>query len=270
MFRYSPALAGFTLLASLSASAAFAQGQVATARGQVPLAGGTGISAGSPTGSGASNGVAYAGLGLAYLNPDPSVSKDYDGSMVLGAGFFDPRQAFGALDLSMAIISLTDEFADSGSFNAVWHRVLPEDWGSIAIGVENFGTWGTAKDLNTETTTYVAVTKTFLPTQVGVDQFSRITLTVGGGDGRLRTVDSLGRTEGAEIAPFAALAFKPSARTALVLDANSSLLSAAFSFVPFRSLPITASLGATDVLNRVETGAGPVVTFGIGIGFPLF
>lgn len=252
------------LVVNATAGAQVAMAQATTAQVLPRLASAPSISAGSPVGLAAAFGYAYAGGGISYLNS--TSSQDYDGSAVLGAGFANPYRGFGAVDVGVNIISLRNDFADSGSFNATWHRAFPG--GSLAVGAENLGAWGDADE--TPVAAYTAASFFLGPEVIGEsDRHKPFTLTLGAGTGRLRRVTESGRRQ-SEVAPFGAVAWRFHPRASIIFDRNSSFWNLGLSWVPFRQLPVTATLVASDVGQHLDRQEGAAVTLVVGAALPVF
>ena len=102
------------------------------------------------SGFGASTGQMF--LGVSYTDRDEQTDgSDDDGSIVMGFGFGNPSDTFGA-ELSIGITSVSTsiwgdgKFADEGNLNLKLHREisLPDPFGhsSVAFGVSNLAGWG--------------------------------------------------------------------------------------------------------------------------------
>lgn len=243
--------AGVLSCLGLMSSAAFAVGptvdQFTPSEGQrtatfaetssSPAAGGSSTPAvafGSPIGFGLNFGQLAAGIGGQTLpNTAPN---DFDGSMGLAAGLGNSITSIG-LEVTANIISLRDNFAEDGSFNAKLHRMLNPTT-SIAVGAESFGGWGAAR--NARVSSFAAIT-----TVINGENGLPIVLNLGGGTNRFR---SGYETNGVGV--FASVAIVPTDRISFIADFTGVDTNIAVSMVPVRQFPVTLTLGVVNLAER--------------------
>lgn len=210
------------------------------------------ISFGSPIGFGAGYTEFIAGIGGQTL---PEGSQDsVDGSMSVGVGIGDPTKWVG-LEVSSTIISLQDDFGADGNFNFKLHHAIPSYRMSVAVGVENTGRWGDAKQ--TESAKYAVVSKVFDASPVGSNVPMSLAVTAGAGDGRFSKPGE------DTINPFGAVALSLFRRVSVIADWTGRDLNAGISFLPLARLPVVVSLGAINLTERY----GASVEFAGGIGY---
>lgn len=197
-----------------------------------------GVVFGSPVAFGARSGDWFAGLNgsTSDTRNDFIGDIDVDGSGVVGMGFGNPDENIG-VELGLNIISLTDEFADSGALAAKLHRNIG-DRGAIAIGTENSLAWGEAEDVADAvgTTEFISYSHYFNAGGKG------LMLTVGAGDGRLGSKD-----DPEDVAMFAALGYAFTSQLSAILDYSGETTNVGLSFVPWTDTPFTVLIGATDL-----------------------
>lgn len=209
-----------------------------------------GIAFGSTTGFGAGWGQLYAGVGGETL---PSGSdKPVDGSALFGLGLGDSRRAI-ALDMSMNVISLQNNFGDSGNWNFKLHRALPGR-SSLAVGVEDTGAWGDAQQRGSST--YVAYSKVFDLEPETPKRPLNVAVTLGTGNERFADPDKGGW------GAFGAVALAWHRQSTIIADWNGRDLNAAVSLVPMYRVPLIVTLGAINLTERYEKAE-----FSGGIGY---
>lgn len=106
----------------------------------------------APTAFGLDGNTVFVGLS----GSDSSV-MDVDGSLSVGFGLGDASKLSG-VEVSINIISLTDEFGEDGSVGFKWHaKVAPQT--RVAVGFTNALQWGAAND--TDNTLFAVLSKEF-------------------------------------------------------------------------------------------------------------
>lgn len=209
-----------------------------------------GVSFGSPVAFGAGWGTAGVGIGGSTQEQRPgSKAKDYDGSAGVVFGIGNPVKSIG-LETTINVISLRSSFGDSGSANLKLHTALPGGM-AFAVGVENVGRWGDAKA--TSSSVFAVGTKVLNASKMPV------VLNVGVGDNRFNDGDS----DGAGV--FGSVAVLPTSYLSLIADYTGTALNAGVSVAPFRLIPLTVTLGATNVTGRNNTD--PQFSGGLGYSF---
>lgn len=213
---------------------------------------GPGASFGSPMGFGASLGDVYVGIGGAETTT-PAASEDVDGSMVVGFGLGDAKNSIGA-DINVGIISLTDSFGDDLNINFKLHTQLAGGWG-LAAGVENLGRKGLAENL--PSSHYMVVTKaTALRPSMPSSPLTLVT-NIGIGDNRF---DDFG---GDGMNVFGSVGLNFTRRIGGIIDWTGRQLNVGASFVPFQAVPLSLTVGATNVTEE----GGNDMAFGGSLGF---
>lgn len=223
-----------------------------------------GVAFGSPVGFGARRGDYFFGLNAATSAQDPdapSSDNDFigdlalDGSLTAGIGMGDPQQSVG-VEVAVNVTSLTDHFADSGAVAVKLHRSIGS-LGSLSIGTENDLAWGDMKHAvdRTSSTKFISYSHYF---QLG-DQWNSggLMFTFGAGDGRLGQVD-----DPEDVAPFVSVGYAFNRRASVIIDYAGESTNVAVSVVPWRTVPISAVLGLTDVSEQRADSE-----FAIGVGY---
>ena len=209
-----------------------------------------GVTASSPIGFGPSAGSYFAGVGY---QSSTRYGGDADGSLSVGAGFFDAK----TLGLEVVLTSAStvrSGFGDRmyGSLKA--HRVTAGGLG-VGFGIEGMSLTGEAAS---DPSFYAAVTKV---QRIGSGaRFNQVTWNGGIGTTRFapENVD-----DQSGVGVFFSAALRASATTSLIADYTGQDLNLGLSFAPFRTLPITISPALVDVLGTA--GDGMRMTLGIGL-----
>ncbi|MDF1781845.1 MAG: hypothetical protein P1U67_11150 [Alcanivoracaceae bacterium] len=221
-------------------------------RSALPPAASPGISMGSPVGFGASWGSAGIGIGGATAE---RLSQDVDGSAGVVFGLGDATKTVG-LETSLNIISLTNnapgsDVGEDGNFGLKLHKTLKPDL-AVSIGAENVMPWGAAD--NVDSSYYVAVTKFLV---LGGDNPSSLALNFGVGEGRF---DYDGNDD---VGAFGSIAWIPSEKYSLIADWTGRDLNAGVSLAPLHDVPVTITLGAINLGERL----GQDTEFSGGVGY---
>ncbi len=219
-----------------------------------------GSSLGSPSAYGAAWGNTFAGISYAS---QPSNASKADGSSVFGMGFGDPVKNLG-LEVDVAIISLTNTFADAGAIGFKAHKVLPSAGNlGLAVGWSNALKWGDAQDA--EDTIYGVATKSF---RLRPQQQNQLPLTVslGVGTGGFR---SKGAIKAGENAPnvFASAGLQVIPEMSLISNWTGNQLNLGVSAAPFKRLPVIFSMGASDVTSNTDGGTRFLFNVGYSYNF---
>ena len=222
-------------------------------RSALPPAASPGISMGSPVGFGASWGNAGIGIGGATAE---RLSPDVDGSAGVVFGLGDATKTVG-LETTLNIISLTDNapgsgVGEDGNFGVKLHKTLKPDL-AVSVGAENVLPWGAADDI--DSSYYVAVTK-FLVLG-GDNPSSALALNVGVGEGRF---DYDGNDD---VGAFGSIAWIPSEKYSLIADWTGRDWNAGVSLAPLHDVPLTITLGAINLSERL----GQDIEFSGGVGY---
>ena len=208
---------------------------------------------GSPVGFGASWGEAGIGIGGATAE---QASHDVDGSAGIVFGLGDAKKAVG-LETSINIISLTDNapgsnVGEDGNLNVKLHKTLKSDF-AVSIGAENVAPWGAADDI--DSSYFVAATKIFM---LGGDTpTSVLAVNLGVGEGRF---DYDGNDD---VGAFGSIAWMPSQKYSLIADWTGRDWNAGVSLAPLHDYPLTITLGAINLGERL----GQDTEFSGGVGY---
>lgn len=186
-----------------------------------------------------------------------------DGSISFGAGFGDPVETVG-FEVGIGIISLTDDFGDSGAIGFKLHKVFPEaDDLAVAVGWTNSLTWGDANDA--KETLYGVVTKAF-DLQPGNKNPLPLTVTAGIGTGAFRSQGAFNAgTNDPNV--FGSLGLRIDPQFSLISTWTGSQLNLGISTVPLLDIPFTLTLGAADITNNRGSGVRFLMTGGFGFKF---
>jgi hypothetical protein len=221
-----------------------------------------GMTFGTPTAFGAGWRQAFIGIsGIAYLDNDVNDS-DIDGSMSFGTGFGDAAETVG-FEMSVAIISLTDDFADSGSVGAKFHKIVPNTNGlGVALGWSNALNWGDAEDA--EDTVYAVVSKKFVLRPEAKRQYP-LSISLGVGTGTFRTVDDI-VDDSNDLNLFGSVGIQVLPKLSLASSWTGSQLNVGIGLAPFK-FPLSATMGFNDVTEEKDLGAAFTMNVGYSFSF---
>jgi hypothetical protein len=225
-----------------------------------------GVTAGSPSAYGSGWGSVYGGFSLADRT---QTSSSMDGSMVVGMGFGDPHETVG-LDVSVGIIS-TDTgdggFGDDGNYDLKLSRFISDNM-AVAIGADNVMPWGNADD--NKQSYYGVVSNQYHVMGGEGKEGLPLTVSLGWGTGAYQSDSDDTNTDddvADTIGLFSSVALQVNERTSLITDWTGQMFNAGVSFVPVKSLPIVASLTATDLTNRTGNHVPVVASVGYSYTF---
>lgn len=207
---------------------------------------------GIPSATVAPGGSVYGGLSYATSRPGPG--DDADGSMSLGFGLGDANESIG-LQVSAEIISLKDEFGDSGYFEIKASRRIAEGRTPLylGLGVSDLAPWG---DTAENETSFDLMLTGFHLMQTSTDAFP-VMFTVGAG--------THVRDNGTEPGAYAGLGVGLSDSFAASVSwyGDYAVIGASFAPAGNRNLSLTASL--VDVTDETGDQRG---VFSINYVFP--
>jgi hypothetical protein len=228
-----------------------------------------GIAQSSPAGFGASWGDVFAGIGGAQKTKQAranlSGTDAIDGSMSVGFGLGDPNSLVG-LETTINIISLTGaagtDFGEDGNVTFKIHKMLGATT-SVAVGIESAIGWGLAK--NTDSSKYLSLSHATALRPNNPSSPMTVVVTAGVGDSRFKdlTEAAAQRNNDNAINPFAAVSLHVTRRASVIADWSGSSLGTSVSFVPFRTIPLSASVGVIDLTDRRDGGR----RFTAGVGY---
>jgi len=222
-----------------------------------------GVAFGSPIGFGARggdyffgvNGATTSGNRVAGIENDFIGDLDIDGSITGGIGLGDPERFVG-VELALNVISLTNDFGDSGALAVKVHRNIGTR-GALSIGTENDLAWGEAKDFAERTThTRFISYSHYFQTRANPMNPGGLMVTLGAGNGRLGTLD-----DPEDIAPFISIGYAITRRFSAIVDYAGETTNVGISIVPMYQLPVAVVLGVSDIK---EKRSDSTVAFGLG------
>ncbi len=241
--------------AALMLASAAAQAQTAAQQAAGPLRGLAGASFQSPVAFGAS----WGGVGIGvYGQTIDNASEDYDGSAGIAFGLGNADKYVG-LETVVTTSSLTgasgDDFGEAGSVSLKLHTNLPGH-ASFAVGVNGTGRWGNASNPTNSSSVYAVGSKFFtLGNTVG------LVANLGMGDGVYQEIGE----DGAAV--FGSLALYITPRFSIIGEYTGRFANAAVSAAPFRSLPLTITLGAVNLGERYNDDVQFAGSVGLGFSF---
>jgi len=222
-----------------------------------------GVAFGSPIGFGARsgdyffgvNGATTSGNKVEGVDPDFIGDLDIDGSIAAGFGIGNPASAVG-VEVAVNVISLTNEFGDSGSVAIKVHRNIGER-GALSIGTENDLAWGEAKDyVERNTSTKFASYSHYFQLRSSPMNPGGLMVTLGAGDGRLGKVN-----DPKQVSPFVSVGYAWTRQFSTIVDYSGETTNVAMSIVPWRTIPIATVFGWSDL---EEKRADSTFSFGLG------
>lgn len=242
--------------AALMGASVAAQAQSPAQQAAGPLRGLAGAALQAPVGFGA--GWGSVGFGVYGQTLGDYSSDDFDGSAGIAFGLGNPDKYVG-LEVAAGTSSLTtqngDSFGESGSMAFKLHTNLPGHT-SIAVGVNGTNRWGAADNPNNSSSLYIAGSKFF-----NVGESLGLVTTLGLGDGVYRGIGDSGA------GVFGALALYLSPRFSIIGEYTGRFANAAVSMAPFRSLPLTLTLGAVNLTERYNDDVQFAGSIGLGFSF---
>jgi hypothetical protein len=203
-----------------------------------------------PTGIGADN---TTGFISSTYQAETRNNDGAAGTVGVGFGYGDADKNVG-VEISYTLAN-NDNFGEGG-FNAKLHRRFAPDW-AAAIGWNGFLNIG-RNDF--EQSLYGVVTKVFR-TQTSIDQpFSRISVTLGVGDGQFRSNGAV--DDGVNnVNVFGNVAIRIARPLSLITEWTGQDLAVGLSIAPFRNFPLTITPAVRDI-----AGAGDEARFVLGAG----
>lgn len=219
-----------------------------------------GTTFGTPTGYGANWRQAFVGgSGIVDFG---GVGRT-DGSFSVGAGFGDSVNSLGA-EVSMSVTSVSaGDFGDSGSFGLKLHKIIPNTGGlGLALGWSNALDWGDTADA--PETIYGVASKTFA---LRPNNSNRMPLSVslGMGTGGFRSTGAIAAGDN-DPNIFGSLGVVLIPQISLASSWTGSQWNLGMGVAPFR-VPLTFTLGFTDVTENTVSGSGFNINAGYSISF---
>ncbi|MGL6119244.1 MAG: hypothetical protein ACRC0V_01945 [Fusobacteriaceae bacterium] len=197
------------------------------------------FSLGAPAGMVPGWGVAFAGLS------GRTNSSDTDGSLALGMGFGNPLTSLGgAATLAVGSIDPRDGGAGNrGSLNLSTGKHFPKYGLGTSVGITNIDLWHADSVDTFDPSFYASVTK-LLPNSV-----APVILTAGFGNNVYSDSKSENDLKN-KIGGFAAAAVYLMPQLSLIADYTSGSTTAGIGFAPFPKLPISFTMGASDIFEH--------------------
>ena len=219
-----------------------------------------GTTFGTPTGYGANWRQAFVGASGAL---DFGGAGRTDGSFSVGAGFGDSVKSLGA-EVSMSVTSVSaGDFGDSGSFGLKLHKIIPNTGGlGLALGWSNALDWGDTTDA--EETIYGVASKTFTLRPNNTNRLP-LSVSLGMGTGGFRSTGAIAAGNN-DPNLFGSLGVVLIPQISLATSWTGSQWNLGMGVAPFR-IPLTFSLGFTDVTENTVSGTGFNINAGYSISF---
>lgn len=208
-----------------------------------------------PVGFGADRNSVFISGG--YQNTTRDDGDDHNGALGVGVGLGDADRSIG-VELSYAFANFNDDIGEGG-FNAKVHRRITDSL-SIAAGYNGFVNLG---HNDFEHSRYGVITKIFRTRQSVRDPFSRLSISLGVGDGQFR---SNGAVDAGDNAPnfFGNVAFRVIRPISLITEWTGQDLALGLSIAPFKNIPWVITPAVRDL---VGAGDDPRFVLGSGISF---
>ncbi len=258
---------GVFALGLFTLSAVDAQAQSTTAAGSASGAAATSY-AGTAFGSPIAFGADWGSLGIGVYGQTLSKSVTGtrgDGSMGVAFGLGDADRYVG-LETQVSIADLStyngNHFGDGGALGFKLHTNLGHG-AAFAVGVVGTGRWGSEKDTN-RASVYAVATKVF---KIGSDSPHALVVNVGLGDEGFQELDTNTGFGRSGAAAFGSLAFYFTQQISVIADYTGRFLNAGVSVAPFKTYPLTVSLGGVNLTNRYDTNPQVAMTISYGIHF---
>ncbi|MCT7971726.1 hypothetical protein [Laspinema olomoucense] len=229
--------------------------------------GGTRVAPGSssisPTAFGPGLGQFFWGAGFQNRT---RFTDSADGTISTGFGLGNPRRTVG-LQTTVTVLDLMsnrnddDGFMKRGSISFKLHRLLPNNF-AVAVGVENAIVWGFT---DAGTSTYGVVSKTFSLRENTEEPFSRVTVSLGVGNGRFRFEDDFNNDVNT-VNVFGSVGVRVHPQVSAIADWSGQDLTLAASIVPFKNIPLVFTPAIADITGSAGDGA----RFRLGVGYSHF
>ncbi|PSO51840.1 MAG: hypothetical protein BRC40_14575 [Cyanobacteria bacterium QH_8_48_120] len=203
------------------------------------------LSGGSPTAFGADFGIVFAGVGYQART---RFGDDDDAAIAAGFGLGNREEV--ALEVTVTSFStFRSTFGDTGGISLKAHRTLPNDF-AVAVGVENAILWG---DNDSETSVYGVASKIFRLKESSREPFSRLSLSLGLGNGRFRSEDDI-EDENGTINIFSNVSLRVSEPVSVFADWTGQDLNLGISILPFPNFPLVITPALQDVTGNAGDG----------------
>lgn len=186
-----------------------------------------------------------------------------DGSFSIGTGFGNSLSTVG-VEVSMSVTSVSsNDFGDSGSFGLKIHKIIPNTNGlGLALGWSNALDWGDTQDA--PETIYGVVSKTFALRPGSTNQLP-LSASLGVGTGSFRSTGAIAANDN-DPNVFGSLGVVLIPQISLATSWTGSQWNLGMGVAPFR-VPLTFTLGFTDVTDNTVNGSGFNINAGYSIRF---
>jgi hypothetical protein len=217
----------------------------------------------SPTAFGPGFGQFFWGAGFQHRT---RFTDSSDGTISTGFGLGNPRRTVG-LQTTVTVLDLVDNrsyddgFMKRGSISFKLHRILPNNF-AVAAGIENAIVWGFT---DAGTSTYGVVSKVFPLRESTEEPFSRVTVSLGVGNGRFRFEDDFNNDVNT-VNVFGSVGVRVHQQVSAIADWSGQDLTLAASIVPFRNIPLVLTPAIADITGSAGDGA----RFRLGVGYSHF
>jgi len=218
-----------------------------------------GTSSGSPTGFGANWGDGFVG---ASYQGRVRFSELNDGAVVAGIGLGNSRDLIGGEVAITSFSTLRSDPFQVVSVSLKLHRAFLDNYG-LAVGWES-AFFLTSNEGDGGSSLYVAASKVW--PQVWWQPFTKITTTVGLGDGRFRSEEEV-RVDKETVKPFGSIGVQLWEPMSFIADWTGQDLTLAMSIVPTQRFPLVITPGVTDVTGTAGDGARFIISAGTGFDF---
>jgi len=217
----------------------------------------------SPTAFTARWGQGFTGAGFQERT---RFTDSSDGAISTGFGVGDPRKNV-AFQTTITVLDLfsnrdyDDGFMKRGSFSFKAGRIVANNW-MVAVGIENAIVWGFT---DAGTSVYGVASRTFNLKESTAEPLSRLTVSLGLGNGRFRTEDDF-NDDTNTVNVFGSVGLRIAQPVSAIADWSGQDLSLGFSVVPSPNIPLVISPAFTDITGS----AGDGVRFRVGVGYSYF
>lgn len=224
-----------------------------------------GASMGSPLAFGAQWGAAYLFVGGQNRGPgtDERVAAKLSGAYGGGFGLGDASR-YVALQVDYAVLDASNGPGGASNLNLKLHKAFATQDAAVAIGVENLGRWGDAKDV--ARAYYVTGTKVYNLTPGDIANPRPVTVTMGWGNGRFRNTERNQKDSfKSSYNLFGSVGYSFHPQVGVIADLSSEVITLGTSFVPMKKVPLSVNVGIYDVtrstLAKAALTASAAYTF---------
>lgn len=197
------------------------------------------FSLGAPVGMVPGYGVVFAGL-----SGRKTSGSRTDGAFAMGMGFGDPVKSLGgAATLALGSIDPKDGGAGNrGTLNLSTGKHFPAYGLGVAVGASDISLWHNSSKSELDPSFYGSATKLF------PNFIKPAALTVGLGNNIYTDAKTTGDLK-KKVGGFAAAALYLMPQLSLIADYTGGITTAGVGFVPFPQLPVSFTMGASDLFE---------------------